>query len=113
MRQDLRLNSFDVFRVDAVEPFIRAAGQLILLVAKHRLPTGTEMHLVGFKIPLPQSLTGASKQHRAALFACRERLERFLAFGLGLLEFNALAAELEDDHHSADQRTECALLRRG
>src|SRR6266446_9835686 len=103
MRQDLRLNSFDVFRVDAVEPFIRVAVQLTLLVAEHRLPTGTEMHLVGFKIPLPQSLTSASKQHRAALFACRKRLERFLAVGPGLLEFDALAAEFENDHHSVGQ----------
>src|SRR5204863_8622964 len=93
MRHDVRLDSFDIVRMDTVEPFVGSALQFVAFTTEHRLPSRAEMHRVCFKIPLPQAIACAAEQHRAALFARVQRFEGLLALGHRLLELETLSPE--------------------
>src|ERR1700730_249794 len=106
MRHDFRLDTLDIFRMNAVEPLVGPVLEFLLAVTQHRLPARAELHLVGFKVPFPKAVACSSQQHRTTFLARGERLESFVSLCYSLFKLEALKSEFEPAHDCVRQQTE-------
>src|SRR5437660_409951 len=63
----------DILRVNAFQPLLWAVCDLSLLITEHGLPATREIDLVGFQIPIPQSVVGTTSGQGVTFLAPPER----------------------------------------
>src|SRR5437660_6997832 len=73
MSRNFLFDALPVRIMDPVKPFFWFVPDFSFFIAQHSLPTRREMHNVGRKIPVPQSIVRTTSRQCVTLFAFFQR----------------------------------------
>ena len=63
----VRFHPRSIFGVDAVQPFLGAGTDFMILVAQHTFPSERKESFPGCQVPIPNTVSGAGKDKGIAL----------------------------------------------